>query len=130
MVIEAFHQLKRLVDAWHEVDASDSLRETAVRFLRVHLSVQATPAIGDVNRHGVADVTVGDLGQTVLSVRENGASNPGYPYLALDSVFSSPTRRVVAGESFRRRSIAATIASIRSSRCTKACPCVTSPGKT
>jgi predicted nucleic acid-binding protein len=36
-VIEAFHRLKRLAAAWHEVDASDSLREAAVRFLRVHV---------------------------------------------------------------------------------------------
>jgi uncharacterized protein len=35
-VIEAFDRLRRLADGWHEVDASDSIRETAVRFLRVH----------------------------------------------------------------------------------------------
>lgn len=35
-VIEAFDRLKRLADGWHEVDPSDSVRETAVRFLRVH----------------------------------------------------------------------------------------------
>jgi hypothetical protein len=28
--------LRRLADGWHEVDASDSGREAAVRFLRVH----------------------------------------------------------------------------------------------
>jgi len=44
MVIEAFHRLKRLADAWHEVDASDSLREAAVRFLRVH-SLRAADAL-------------------------------------------------------------------------------------
>ena len=33
---EAFNRLKRLTDGWHEVEASDSIRETAVRFLRVH----------------------------------------------------------------------------------------------
>ena len=31
-----FDRLKRLADGWHEVDASDTIRETAVRFLRVH----------------------------------------------------------------------------------------------
>lgn len=35
-VIEAFDRLKRLADAWHEVDASDGVREAAVRILRVH----------------------------------------------------------------------------------------------
>jgi predicted nucleic acid-binding protein len=34
--IEAFDRLKRLADGWHEVDASDTVREAAVRFLRVH----------------------------------------------------------------------------------------------
>src|SRR2546429_587517 len=60
--------------------------------------VQSSPAIGDVNRDGVADVTVGDLGQTILSVRESSASNPGYPYLALDSVFSSAALADVNGD--------------------------------
>jgi uncharacterized protein len=34
--IEAFNRLAQLADGWHEVDPSDSVRETAVRFLRVH----------------------------------------------------------------------------------------------
>ena len=34
--IEAFDRLTRLGDTWHEIDASDSIRETAVRLLRVH----------------------------------------------------------------------------------------------
>jgi predicted nucleic acid-binding protein len=33
---QAFDRLKRLSAGWHEVDPSDSLREAAVRFLRVH----------------------------------------------------------------------------------------------
>lgn len=32
----ALKRLRDLADGWNEVDASDSLRETAVRFLRVH----------------------------------------------------------------------------------------------
>jgi predicted nucleic acid-binding protein len=35
-VIEAFDRLKQLAAWWHEVDASDGIREAAVRFLRVH----------------------------------------------------------------------------------------------
>ena len=35
-VIEAFARLKELSAGWHEVDPSDGIRETAVRFLRVH----------------------------------------------------------------------------------------------
>jgi predicted nucleic acid-binding protein len=33
---EAFSRLKRLADGWNQVDPSDDVRETAVRFLRVH----------------------------------------------------------------------------------------------
>ena len=35
-VIGAFDRLQRLAASWHEVDASDAVREAAVRFLRVH----------------------------------------------------------------------------------------------
>ena len=32
----AFHRLRQFAQTWHEVDASDPIREAAVRFLRVH----------------------------------------------------------------------------------------------
>lgn len=32
----AFDRLRQLAEAWHEIDASDTLRATAVRLLRVH----------------------------------------------------------------------------------------------
>ncbi len=32
----AFDRLRQLAAGWHEVEASDAVRETAVRFLRVH----------------------------------------------------------------------------------------------
>ena len=35
-VMQAFDRLKHLAEGWHEVDPSDSVREAAVRFLRVH----------------------------------------------------------------------------------------------
>lgn len=35
-VTAAFDRLKQLAGAWHEVDPSDTVREAAVRFLRVH----------------------------------------------------------------------------------------------
>jgi predicted nucleic acid-binding protein len=35
-VRQAFERLRQLADGWHEVDPSDSIREAAVRFLRVH----------------------------------------------------------------------------------------------
>lgn len=33
---DAFTRLRQLAAGWHEVDASDGVREAAVRFLRVH----------------------------------------------------------------------------------------------
>jgi uncharacterized protein len=35
-VTHAFQRLKQFAAGWHEVDPSDTVRETAVRFLRVH----------------------------------------------------------------------------------------------
>jgi predicted nucleic acid-binding protein len=35
-ITQAFDRLRHLAGGWHEVDPSDSIRETAVRFLRVH----------------------------------------------------------------------------------------------
>ncbi len=32
----AVHRLRQLSSGWHEIDASDEIRETAARFLRVH----------------------------------------------------------------------------------------------
>ena len=41
---EAFDTLRRFADGWHEVDASDGVREAAVRLLRVH-SIRAAEAL-------------------------------------------------------------------------------------
>jgi uncharacterized protein len=35
-VTTAFDRLKQLAGGWHEIDPSDTVREAAVRFLRVH----------------------------------------------------------------------------------------------
>lgn len=43
-VTETFHRLKQLASGWHEVDPSDTVREAAVRFLRVH-SLRAADAL-------------------------------------------------------------------------------------
>jgi predicted nucleic acid-binding protein len=42
--VDAFGRLARLAGGWHEVDASDAVRETAVRLLRVH-AVRAADAL-------------------------------------------------------------------------------------
>jgi predicted nucleic acid-binding protein len=43
-VTRAFERLRQLAEGWHEVDASDAVREAAVRFLRVH-SLRAADAL-------------------------------------------------------------------------------------
>lgn len=35
-IVTAFSRLGQLKQAWHEIDPSDAVRETAARFLRVH----------------------------------------------------------------------------------------------
>ncbi|HEX9462006.1 MAG TPA: type II toxin-antitoxin system VapC family toxin [Alphaproteobacteria bacterium] len=40
----AFRRLEQLAAGWHEIDPSDTLRETATRFLRVH-SLRAADAL-------------------------------------------------------------------------------------
>jgi predicted nucleic acid-binding protein len=40
----SFERLRRLADVWHEVDPTDTVREAAVRFLRVH-PLRATDAL-------------------------------------------------------------------------------------
>ncbi|MGI8683920.1 MAG: FG-GAP repeat domain-containing protein, partial [Acidimicrobiales bacterium] len=61
-------------------------------------AVHSTPAIGDINRDGVADATVGMLGLTMPSVSQSGAINPGWPYYTDDTVFSSPALADVNGD--------------------------------
>lgn len=34
--VTAFDRLKQLAGAWHEIEAGDAIRDTAIRFLRVH----------------------------------------------------------------------------------------------
>ena len=41
---DAFERLRRVAAGWHEIDPSDSVREAAVRFLRVH-SLRASDAL-------------------------------------------------------------------------------------
>ena len=61
-------------------------------------AVHSTPAIGDINRDGIADVTVGMLGLTMPSLSQSGAMNPGWPYYTDDTVFSSPALVDVNGD--------------------------------
>ena len=61
-------------------------------------AVHSTPAIGDINRDGVADATVGMLGLTMPSLSQSGAMNPGWPYYTDDTVFSSPALVDVNGD--------------------------------
>jgi len=47
-------RLRRLAHAWHEIDASDPIRETAVRLLRVH-PLRAADALQLAAAHDAAE---------------------------------------------------------------------------
>lgn len=62
------------------------------------LNIHSTPALGDINNDGTADVTYGALGLTNWSLNANGAVNPGWPFNADDTAFSSPALADVDGD--------------------------------
>ena len=62
------------------------------------LNIHSTPALGDINSDGTADVTYGALGLTDWSLTSTGAVNPGWPYYADDTTFSSPALADVNGD--------------------------------
>ena len=55
-----------------------------------NLAMFSSPAIGDVNGDGTADVSGFSLGLLGWSFNINGAMNQGWPYYQDDTVFSSP----------------------------------------
>ncbi len=62
------------------------------------LAFHSTPAIADVTRDGVADVTAGALGLLMPSLNHTGSLNPGWPFFADDTQFSSPALADVNGD--------------------------------
>src|SRR3954466_10605170 len=63
-----------------------------------NLSVFSSPAIGDTNRHGVADVTAFALGLQSWSLSQNGGVNGGWPFYTDDTTFSTPALADVDGD--------------------------------
>jgi hypothetical protein len=66
--------------------------------VRSSLPFHSTPALGDINNDGSADVTAGALGVTAWSLSQSGSVNPGWPYMADDTIFSSPALVDVNGD--------------------------------
>jgi FG-GAP-like repeat/FG-GAP repeat len=52
--------------------------------------VFSSPAVGDINADGLAEVVVGSYGQRVYAWTYNGRMLPGWPYNNEDTVWSSP----------------------------------------
>lgn len=61
--------------------------------------VHSTPALGDVDRDGAADVTFGSLGlRSIWSLTGTGTARRGFPHYSDDTVFSSPALADVDGD--------------------------------
>jgi predicted nucleic acid-binding protein len=85
-VIEAFDRLRRLADGWHEVDASDSIREAAVRFLRVH-PLRAADALQLAAAFVAAERRPSSLGLVTLDDRLAGAARKeGFAVIEVPSI--------------------------------------------
>ena len=70
----AFARLKQLAGGWHEVDASDAVREAAVRFLRVH-PLHAADALQLAAAFIAAERRPSSLEVVTLDDRLAGAAN-------------------------------------------------------
>jgi hypothetical protein len=62
------------------------------------LGINSAPAIGDINRDGVADLNSGAIGQNDFSVNERGQLNTGWPFFTGDTTFSSAALADVNGD--------------------------------
>lgn len=62
------------------------------------LSMFSSPALGDVNKDGSADVSAFSLGLLGWSFSAGGAKNKGWPFYQDDTVFSSPALYDVDGD--------------------------------
>ncbi len=61
-------------------------------------AVHASPAIGDVNRDGTADITFGALGLKGWSLTHTGTTNFGWPYYWDDTQYASPALADITGD--------------------------------
>lgn len=76
---QAFDRLKHVAGGWHEVDASDAIREAAVRFLRVH-PLRAADALQLAAAFVAAERRPPTLTVVTLDVRVASAgSKEGFP---------------------------------------------------
>jgi uncharacterized protein len=82
---DAFDMLRRLAAGWHEVDASDTVREAAVRFLRVH-SLRAADALQLAAAYIAAERRPPSLELITLDERLSGAARKeGFVVIDLSS---------------------------------------------
>jgi uncharacterized protein len=80
----AFGRLQQLAAGWHEIDPSDVVRETAVRFLRVH-PLRAADALQLAAAFVAAERRPASLELITLDVRLAGAAQKeGFVVIALD----------------------------------------------
>jgi len=82
---QAFQRLRQLAQTWHEVDASDPIREAAVRFLRVH-PLRAADALQLAAAFIAAERRPSSLEVVTLDERLAGAARKeGFAVIAIPS---------------------------------------------
>lgn len=81
----ALGRLRQLADAWHEIDPSDTVREVAVRFLRVH-PLRAADALQPAAAFLAAEQRPTSLAMVTLDERlATAAQKEGFAVLDLSA---------------------------------------------
>lgn len=81
----AYDRLKQLSDTWHEVEASDIVRENAIRFLRVH-ALRLADALQLAAAFTAAEGRPSTLQLVTLDERlADAARKEGFPLIEIDA---------------------------------------------
>lgn len=89
------------ISAWGGLRFTPKHFSDASQYIGTHCtnpSIFSSPALGDINKDGVVDVTFGVLGLKVWSVNASGNTNFGWPYYWDDTASASPALADITGD--------------------------------